>query len=331
MGKTDSSSWISLQINLGLTANTISAYRRALDDYVKFCTCYKIDVLTASREHIALYIRNLSTRPVQSNLYSNENQPHGLSNATIQQKLTALRLYYDFLIEEGVRTNNPVGRGRYTQGKRDLNNSQKGLIPRYKKLPWIPNDEEWHVILKAAKTESIRNRLMFAMDYDAGLRREELCLLKTSDIGPAHRTLHIRAETTKGRRARVVPYSAPTGELLSKYLQHRCILTKERGALFISESPRNYAQAIIRWSWSKVIPKIAKESGVLKFSTHTLRHLCLTDLARAGWELHEISIFAGHRNTSTTLLYIHLSGRELVEKFARATTLHVQRLRQIVE
>ena len=61
---------------------------------------------------------------------------------------------------------------------------------------------------------------------------------------------------------------------------------------------------------------IARASGVLSLSTHTLRHLCLTDLARAGWDIHEIAAFAGHRTLASTLLYIHLSGRELSAKLA---------------
>ncbi len=42
----------------------------------------------------------------------------GLANATIQQRLVPVRLFYDFLIEEGLRESNPVGRGRYTPGRR---------------------------------------------------------------------------------------------------------------------------------------------------------------------------------------------------------------------
>ena len=38
----------------------------------------------------------------------------GLANATIQQRLVPVRLFYDFLMEEGLRESNPVGRGRYT-------------------------------------------------------------------------------------------------------------------------------------------------------------------------------------------------------------------------
>ena len=58
--------------------------------------------------------------------------------------------------------------------------------------------------------------------------------------------------------------------------------------------------------------------GCERFSTHTTRHLCLTDLARMGWELHAISAFAGHRATESTLRYIHLSGRDLADKLNRS-------------
>jgi integrase/recombinase XerD len=47
---------------------------------------------------------------------------------------------------------------------------------------------------------------------------------------------------------------------------------------------------------------------------HTTRYLCLTDLARMGWEVHAIATFAGHRSTDSTLQYIHLSGRDLAAK-----------------
>jgi integrase len=66
---------------------------------------------------------------------------------------------------------------------------------------------------------------------------------------------------------------------------------------------------------------------VPRFSTHTMRHLCLTDLARMGWELHAIATFAGHCSTESTLRYIHLSGRELSDKLNRAMAgIHAKRV-----
>jgi integrase/recombinase XerD len=129
--------------------------------------------------------------------------------------------------------------------------------------------------------------------------------------------LRVRAETTKGRRERIVPYSPSTGDLYGAYLGHRRTLSNERGPLFLSESRRNLARPISIWTWSKVVAAIASAARVPRFTTHTLRHLCLTDLARAGWDIHEIATFAGHRSVQTTMRYIHLSGRELGAKLAR--------------
>jgi integrase/recombinase XerD len=158
---------------------------------------------------------------------------------------------------------------------------------------------------------------MLALTYDAALRREELCALAVADIDPAHRLLRIRAETTKNRQERIVPYSEATGVLYATYLRHRRELSRERGPLFLSESRRNRGQPVSIWTWSKVVHGLAERAGVAPFAPHTPRHLCLTDLARAGWDIHEIARFAGHRSTQTTLQYIHLSGRDLAAKIAR--------------
>ncbi|WP_424534162.1 hypothetical protein ACOZ38_28085 [Sphaerisporangium viridialbum] len=49
-------------------------------------------------------------------------------NATLQQRLVPVRLFYDYLIEEGLRESNPVGRGRYTPGRK-YGGHQRGLVP----------------------------------------------------------------------------------------------------------------------------------------------------------------------------------------------------------
>ena len=325
--------WLTIQSDLGLAGATIEAYGRALQDYLTFCSAQQIVPETATRAHIAAYVHDLSTRPHRQG----PNVIHlvsgtGLANATIQQRLVAVRLFYDYLVEEGQREMNPVGRGRYTAGKGFGGTRAKGLIPRFTKLPWIPTDAQWQRILGVARQERMRNRMMLALAYDAGLRREELCSVRSDDVDPAHRTIRIRAETTKGRRERVVPYSAATAMLLHAYLVHRRTLSMARGPLFLSESHRNRAQPITLWTWSKVVRRLALRANVPQFSTHTLRHLCLTDLARAGWELHAIATFAGHRNLATTLQYIHLSGRDLAEKLTRGMAqIHTWRAQTLAE
>ncbi|MDQ2961014.1 MAG: tyrosine-type recombinase/integrase [Candidatus Dormibacteraeota bacterium] len=313
----DAAEWLRVQSDLGLAPRTLDAYARALADYFAVCSRLAVNPLAATRGDVARYVRHLREQPHRrtANVVAIDSGV-GLANATLQQRLVAVRLFYDHLMTEGKRLDNPVGRGRYTPGNRFGGNRERGLIPRFARLPWVPTDEEWQLVLRAASADRIRNRVMFALAYDAGLRREELCVLRTDDIDPAHRTVRVRAETTKTRRGRIVPYSASTGALLGAYLRHRRTLSTARGPLFLSESRRNYAQPITLWTWSKVVRSIALRAGVPRFSTHSLRHMCLTDLARSGWELHGIASFAGHRDLSTTLQYIHLSGRDLAERLS---------------
>ena len=323
--------WLESQALLGLARATIDAYARGLQDFLTFCERQAVPAVTASREQLARYVGELRQRPNPRGPQSvTLDSGTGLANATLQQRLTAVRLFYDFLIEEGLRETNPVGRGRYTPGTAFGGRQERGLLPRHQQLPWIPADEQWRAIVAVAREAPLRTRLMLALGYDAGLRREELCTLEAGDLDPAHRTLHVRAEVTKGRRARVVPYSAATGVLLQAYLAHRLGLSRARGPLFLSESRRNRATPITRWTWSKVVRQLALRADVPRFSTHTLRHLCLTDLARAGWELHAIAQFAGHRSTQTTLLYIHLSGRDLAAKVERGMAhIHAWRVQML--
>lgn len=306
--------WLQIWTDLGRAPRTIDAYARGLAEYLLMCEREDVDPVTANRAHISVYVRELTSRPHHrgANVVVIDSGS-GLANATIQQRLVPVRLFYDFLMEEGLRESNPVGRGRYTPG-RWAGGQQRGLVPRLVKLPWIPGEQQWLRLLEEFRREPVRNRVMLALAHDAALRREELCSLRTDDVDPAHRTLRIRAETTKNRLERVVPYSAPTGVLMSRYLIHRALVSRARGPLFLSESRRNHAQPLSLWTWSKVVRRIALASGVERFSTHTTRHLCLTDLARMGWEVHAIAAFAGHRHADSTLRYIHLSGRELADK-----------------
>ena len=322
--------WLELQRDLGRSPRTVQAYARSLVDYFGWCEGRGVAVETAGRAEIAGYLADLRERPGRHGVnVVSLGSGVGLSSATLQLRITVVRLFYEFLVEERVRDRNPVARGyRSADGR----SGRRGLVAGLERLPWIPTDAQWRAVLGVAAEGSLRNRLMLALAYDGGLRREELCLLATDDLDPAHRTVTVRAETTKSRRGRVVPYSAVSGQLLAGYLRHRRTITTARGALFVSESPRNRGVGVSPWTWSKVVRSIAVGAGVPAFSTHTLRHLCLTDLARSGWELHQIATFAGHRSTDTTQRYIHLSGRDLAQRLQSGMSqIHQARIAQLGE
>jgi integrase/recombinase XerD len=311
--------WLQIHGDLGRAPNTVDAYGRGLEDYLRFSHRVGVHPESATRAHVAAYVRELAERPnPRSSTIRRIDSGRGLSNATMQQRLTVVRLFYDYLMEEGLRANNPVGRGRYTPGTAFGGARERGLQPRFRKLPWIPSDDQWQAVLFAAQSEPLRNQLMLNLAYDGALRREELCTLESGDLDPAHRAVRLRAEVTKSRTERQVRYTEPTGQLLAAYLQQRRAGGRANRRLFLSESRRNRGKPISIWSWSKVIAGIGERAGLPQFTTHTPRHLRLTDLARAEMDIHDIAAYAGHRSIQTTPLYIHLSGRELAPRFDRA-------------
>lgn len=311
--------WLQMQAHLQLAPKTIDAYGRCLNDFLAFCARHDIVPHALTRENVALYVQDLATRPHPkgANILSLESG-RGLSNATMQQRLTVLRLFCDHLVENRLRSDNPVGRGHYVPGNGFGGARDRGLLSHYRKLPWIPDDAAWLDVLRALQEEPLRNQLMLLLAYDGALRREELVTAQIGDFDFAYRQIRIRAEHTKNGRERVIGYGNVTSRFLEAYLRRRRDLSTKRGPLFLSESHRNTAGPLSLVMWSKIVERIAQRAGLPQFTTHTPRHLRLTHMARSKMELHQIAIYAGHRSLETTMQYIHLSGVELTEAVTRS-------------
>jgi integrase/recombinase XerD len=313
--------WLQFTANIGRAPNTVDAYGRAVEDHLTFCLTVSASPTTARADVVAAWIGDMHQRP-------NPRGGAGLANSTIQVRIVGVRSFYDYLVEEGLRERNPVRRGQSSRRGRRPNH---GLVRRVEKVPWIPNEHAWDRVLRACEAEPVRNRLMVTFAYDGALRREELVSLRADDLEPAWSLIHLRAETTKSKRAREVSFGTTSAHLLVAYLRQRTTrFGRVDGSLFLSESRRNPGKPLGPSSWSKIVTRIAQRAGMPQLSTHTFRHLRLTDLARAGWSIDEIAQYAGHRDLSTTLKYIHLSGRELAAKLHKATrSLHADRERRL--
>jgi len=309
-------SWLTLLGDLGRSPATLDAYARGLDQYLGFCHACGVAAVAATLEHVSLFVRHL--RGEDSHLLP--VRP-AVSNATLQQRITAVRLWYDHLVYQGLRERNPVPRGqlRSTSARQhDHSGFRHGLVRRLTLLPRIPTEPDWARMLAEVAHEGLRNRLMFALGYYGALRREELIGLRVSDFDVAHRLITIRAETSKGSRSRVVCYAAALTPAIAVYFNSRRVLDMRPGPMFLSESDRNLRQPLTKWTWSKIVERLARQADVDGFSTHTLRHLRLTHLARSGWPLQDIATYAGHRSIQTTSLYVHLSGADLLAKMAQS-------------
>jgi site-specific recombinase XerD len=318
--------WLEREAAAGLAAGTVDAYSRAVERYLAYCRQRRLSPRGATTAHLAEYLRELAAG--------------GLGPAARLQRLTAIRLFYAFVVERGLRPDNPAAAGTPLLAAPGAAPGAGGEPNG--PLPWVPDEAEWQGVLAAARAERPRSRLMLALAYDGALRREELCALRVADVDPEGRVLRVAAGPggAAPAAAREVPLSEVVAERCAAYLRERirgagrdggaeaAAGAAGGGALFLSESPRNRAAPLAVWGWAKVVRAVARRAGVVRFTPHTPRHLRLTDLARAGGDAREIARLAGHRRPGLARRYVRLA-RERPGPAGDGTALQRRRTEQL--
>jgi integrase len=311
----------------GYQRNTVLAYGRAVEALIA-ALGQPLDKARLDADAVLVFLAHLRRTP------SRKRGRTGacLAASTLRQQVCGLRAFAEHLIARGLLISNPVPLGsvRRTQTG-EVIPIRGGLVRAPRFVPRLPTDEQWARMVENLRARSPRDRLMFALAYDGALRRNELMTLRLDDFDFAARQVEIRPECSKNGFGRRVVYSATTGRLLAAYLAQRrsiAVLAPPRQPpfLFLSESPRNRGLPVGGYTWGLLAAALAGECDAPGFTTHTLRHLRLTDLARAGLDIAEIARYAGHRNLGSTMLYIHLSGRDMARAFERASRPHADRL-----
>jgi len=176
----------------GKRPKTIDAYARAIEDLLAyFGTTAPERLLEADESDLDRYIVSLKSRGpkkrgrggmIEDDTKIRYLTGYKLSDNTIAQRVVACRLFYDFLIHKGLRTDpvNPIARGNDGRGG---SRPVRGPVSKRQRLPWLPSDEVWerfvrHVLLN----ESARTQAMILLAYDAALRREELMSLRVDEV-----------------------------------------------------------------------------------------------------------------------------------------------------
>jgi integrase/recombinase XerD len=172
---------------------------------------------------------------------------------------------------------------------------------RPKTLPNVISKEEVQTILTAIK--NIKHKAMLSLIYSCGLRRGEMLKLKPTDVDSKRGLLIIRQ--AKGMKDRVAPLSEKTIALLrAYYIEH-----KPKQYLFEGqEAGKPYSAR----SLELVLKNALKLSGIKKnISLHTLRHSYATHLLEKGTDLRYIQEILGHKSSTTTEIYTHVSTKSL--------------------
>lgn len=153
--------------------------------------------------------------------------------------------------------------------------------------------------------KSLRDKAILETLFSTGLRLSELCSLNR-DINIKKGEIQIKG---KGGRVRVVFLSEYAKKALEKYLKER---QDKEPALFISISKNQPYKRLSPRAVEKIIKYYAKKAGILKKVTpHILRHQFATDLLSSGADLRSVQLLLGHKNLSTSQIYLHIVDKEL--------------------
>lgn len=275
----------------GAAANTLAAYRRDLDDFLRFVAGSG----TGDFDQAALAVTTETVRDYMSHLSDS-----GLAASTASRRLSALRQFFGFLFIEGIRGDDPTA----------VIDSPR----RARALPKILMEEEVDRLLAAARAiegaDGLRLTAMLELLYATGLRVSELVTLP---LAAALRDPSVLIVRGKGGRERMVPLTDVARSALRDYCEIRGSFLKRRkdsSWLFPSTSKEGH---LSRQRFGQMLKILAVESGIepRKVSPHVLRHAFASHLLANGADLRSVQQMLGHADISTTQIYTHVLDERL--------------------
>ena len=268
-----------LQLERGVSTNTIDAYLQDVDKLVQYFIGTNkplADITTEDLRSFLIWINELGILPP--------------SQARI---LSGLKAFFSYLLLEEIISTNPAS----------LLSSPK--ITR--KLPNTLSIFDINKLLDAvdlSKPEGMRNKAMIEVLYGCGLRVSELIELRLSNLFLEIDFIKIIG---KGNKERLVPIGSEASKFLQIYLReirvHLTIKPGKEDFIF----PNNRGNPLSRVMVFIIIKQLAELAGIHKsISPHTFRHSFATHLVEGGADLRAVQEMLGHESITTTEIYTHL-------------------------
>ena len=222
-----------------------------------------------------------------------------LARSTVARKSAALRRFFAFLADEGLRSDDPgaalprPGTARplpKVLSTADVDAMFAAIEARIARVPADPND--------------LRLAALVELLYGSGLRASELVSLPRNAVQPDRPYLILRG---KGGRERLVPISDRARAAVAIWRGH---VASDRAWLFPSGKKH-----LSRVRLYQIIKGLAAEAGIPpeRVSPHVLRHAFATHLLEGGADLRALQAMLGHASIATTEIYTHVDSRRLVE------------------
>jgi integrase/recombinase XerD len=268
--------------------NTLDAYGRDLED------------LGSWLEEKGLSFIHVDGKTLTD--YTSFCKGKGLKATSINRRLSTIRQFYRFLIEEELITADPT---------RDLSSPKRGMY-----LPEVLNTQEVERLLNSPDVSTplgIRDKAMLELLYATGLRVSELTGLKLHNLNEHVGYLICRG---KGDKERLVPMGESALRWVGDYIRTTRPLLVKRPTDILFCSKRG--GRMTRQNFWYSIKRYALVAGIFKhISPHMLRHSFATHLLSGGADLRSVQMMLGHADISTTQVYTHLSSKRLKEVHQR--------------
>jgi integrase/recombinase XerD len=219
-----------------------------------------------------------------------------LSAATVARRSAALRRFFGFLVDDGLRSDDP-----------------SAALPRprlERPLPRILDDSEIARIFEAAEDRAesgepnaVRNLALLELLYGSGLRASELVTLPRSAVRKGQPFLILRG---KGSKERLVPISSRADAAVQRWVE----LVPQ--GLWLFPGGKGHLSRVRLF---QIVRQLAADGGIppTRISPHVLRHAFATHLLSGGADLRVLQSLLGHADIATTQIYTHVDSSRLVE------------------
>ena len=279
-----------LHLERNYSAHTIKAYSKDISDFKEYCT----------NEHQLETIQNANYPLIRSWIVGLVEQ--GVSNRSINRKVSSLKSYYKFLLKIGAIENNPLLKHKALKTEKRI------------QVPF--SEHEMAQVLNAIEytTDFLgqRDKLIIELLYATGIRRAELINVKTSDIDFYTKTLKVLGKRNKERILPVLPHLLET---VKTYLGFRDSIseTVDKDYFLLTESGYKIYETLVYRVINKYLSKVSPK---VKKSPHMLRHTFATHLLNQGADLNAVKELLGHSSLASTQVYTHSSIAKLKEVHA---------------
>jgi integrase/recombinase XerD len=284
-----------LELERGLSRNTLEAYRSDLQQFGEFITQRGLDPLTVGPPDLASFI---------SELAEGLGGRAAVAPATLQRKVACLRSFYRHLRRERLIDHDPAAELRGPRSRA--------------RLPQVLSRDEVLRLLaqpKGTSPTALRDRALLETMYACGLRASEVIGLELSELDLDDGVLRARG---KGSKERIVPIGSKAIDSLRAYLARgRPPLVRLRAEPHVFVNLRG--GPLSRQGLYKIVQRHAATAGLAhRMSPHTLRHSFATHLLAGGCDLRALQEMLGHADIATTQVYTHLSTERLRDVYFEA-------------